>query len=118
MNKRIKDRVLVFSIEAHKRILAEEQNVDLESLGFEKETPIDCVLKYNAFTILTKLNFGQGESVNVKSASTKYLNELVKKNPTLKLLTSGSQLNSLPFKFINISFILTCFHIHIPLNRK
>lgn len=86
MKKRIKDHLLIRSIEAHKQILAEGQNVDLESLGFEKETPIDRVLQYNAFTILTKLNFGQDASVNAKSASTKYLNELIKEESDIEVI--------------------------------
>ncbi|AXI31469.1 hypothetical protein CIB87_21385 [Priestia megaterium] len=86
MNKHIKDRLLVGSIEAHKRLINEGQSVDLESLGFEKETPIDRVLQYNAFTILTKLKFGQDESVNAKSASTKYLNELIKEESNIEVI--------------------------------
>ncbi|WP_243549991.1 hypothetical protein [Priestia megaterium] len=86
MNKRIKDHLLIRSVEAHRRILAEGQNVDLESLGFEKETSIDRVLQYNAFTILTKLNFRQDESVNAKSASTKYLNELIKEESNIEVI--------------------------------
>ncbi|WEA43820.1 hypothetical protein [Priestia aryabhattai] len=86
MKKDVKDRLLIRSIEAHKRILAEGQNVDLESLGFEKDTPIDRVLQYNAFTILTKLNFGQDQSVNAKSASTKYLSDLIKEESDIEVI--------------------------------
>jgi hypothetical protein len=84
VKKYVKDRLLIRSIEGHKRIINEGQNVDLESIGFEKGTPLDRVIQYNSFTILTKLNFEQEEAVNPKSASTKYLNELAKEESNVE----------------------------------
>ncbi|WP_310024449.1 hypothetical protein [Bacillus pumilus] len=49
MNKRIKDPLLILSIET--QLVAKEQNVDLESFYFQKETKIDSVLQYNALQV-------------------------------------------------------------------
>lgn len=70
------DRLLRQSIEAHKKIITEGEAVDLASIGYEDGTPLDRVRDYNAFTILTKLNFSRDEAVNPKSDSAKYLDIL------------------------------------------
>jgi hypothetical protein len=76
MKKYLNDRLLVRSIEAHIRIINDGENVDLTSIGFEEGTPIDRVHDYNAFTILTKLNFDREEAVNPESESAKQLDAL------------------------------------------
>lgn len=72
----LKNRFLRNSIEVHIRIMTEGENVNFESFGFESGTPIQRIRQYNAFTILTKLNFNREESLNPESQSAKRLDEL------------------------------------------
>jgi hypothetical protein len=82
-----RDRLLVVSIEAHKKIVTEGESVDLSSIYYEKGTPLDRVHQYNAFTILSKLKFPKDESSNPASDSTKYLDELAAKDlPTEEII--------------------------------
>ena len=82
MKEYVKDRLLIRSIEAHKRIINDGQNVDLESIGFEKGTPLDRVVSYNTFTILTKMNFPKDEATKSDSKAATLLNELSKHEPS------------------------------------
>ena len=87
MKKRIKDHLLIRSIEAHKRILAEGQNVDLASISYEEGTPFERVHEYNAFTILTKLQFPKDEVLNTESKSRQYLDKIaVKELPAEEII--------------------------------
>ncbi|MGP4073963.1 hypothetical protein ACTWQB_15655 [Piscibacillus sp. B03] len=76
----INDSLLVNSIEAHKRIMNEDKNVDIRSIGYEEGTPIERVKQYNAFTILMKLDFPKNEVINNESSSRLYLDELAEQN--------------------------------------
>ncbi|MEG8975380.1 hypothetical protein U8Y98_01540 [Priestia megaterium] len=80
MKKEAKDHLLIRSIEAHKRILAEGQNVDLASIFYEEGTPFERVYEYNGFTILTKLQFPKDEVLNIESKSRQYLDEIAQKD--------------------------------------
>jgi len=87
VNKHIKNRLLIRSIEAHKRILVEGQNVDLASIFYEEGTPFERVHEYNAFTILTKLQFPKDEVLNNESKSRQYLDEIALKDlPTEEII--------------------------------
>lgn len=89
MNEYLKDKFLMKAIQAHKRIISEGEDVDLISIGFEEGTPFDRVHTYNAFTILSKLDFEKDEATNPGSASTKFLDEMAAKDlPSEEILRS------------------------------
>ncbi|MGH3040452.1 MAG: hypothetical protein ACRDNG_01690 [Gaiellaceae bacterium] len=73
-----KDSLLVRAIEAHKKIVTEGENVNLDSIGYEYGTPINHVYTYNAIMILGKLEFPHNEATQTESDSTKFLEELAK----------------------------------------
>jgi hypothetical protein len=75
----LKDRLLVASIEAHKKIITEGESVDLASIYYEEGTPLARVHQYNAFAILSKLQFPKDEASDPASDSTKFLDELAAK---------------------------------------
>lgn len=80
MKSYLKDRLLVRAIRVHKRILSEGESVDLDSIGYEEGTPFVSVHQYNAFMILTKLEFPKDEVLNNDSNSRKYLDEITAKD--------------------------------------
>lgn len=80
MNEYSKDKLLLNAIQAHKRIISEGEAVDLASINFEKGTSFERVQQYNAFMILTKLDFEKDEVLNLASDSRKYLDELAAKD--------------------------------------
>ncbi|MEK4406683.1 hypothetical protein MKZ26_20165 [Sporosarcina sp. FSL K6-6792] len=80
MNEYLKDKLLLNAIQAHKRIISEGEAVDLASINFEEGTPFERVHQYNAFMILSKLDFERDEVLNVASDSRKYLDELAAKD--------------------------------------
>lgn len=82
MKKYAKDQLLIRSIGVHKRIINEGQNIDFESIGFEKGTPLDRVISYNTFTILTKMDFPKDEATKSDSKAATLLNELSKHEPS------------------------------------
>ncbi|MDP9742870.1 UNVERIFIED_ORG: hypothetical protein QFZ59_004700 [Bacillus sp. B2I3] len=86
----MKDKFLYNSIVAHTKIMTEGEAVDLVSIGYEEGTPLERVHQYNAFTIMTKLQFPKEEVLNNSSKSRQYLDELAEKNlsveETLQLL--------------------------------
>ncbi|MBY0098668.1 hypothetical protein [Mesobacillus maritimus] len=82
MKKATKDPLLVVSVEAHKKIITEGESVDLESILYEKGTPFDQVRRYNAYTILSKLQFPKDEILNYSSESRRYLDEIAAKDLT------------------------------------
>lgn len=87
MKKHIKDHLLTRSIEAHKRILVEGQNVDLASISYEEGIPFERVYEYNGFAILTKLQFPKDEVLNNESKSRQYLDEIALKDlPTEEII--------------------------------
>ncbi|MGG3556275.1 hypothetical protein ABES23_06175 [Peribacillus frigoritolerans] len=90
MKQYLKDHLLVRSIVAHKKIVSEGEAVNLVSIGYEEGTPLERVHQYNAFTIMTKLQFPKDEVLNISSKSRQYLDELAEKNlsveETLQLL--------------------------------
>lgn len=78
MNQYLKDRLLRNSIEALIRIMNGGNPEELEEFGFESEAPIERIHQYNAFMILSKLDFNREESLDPKSQSTKYLDKIIK----------------------------------------
>ncbi|MFS0688293.1 hypothetical protein AB1K89_03435 [Sporosarcina sp. 179-K 8C2 HS] len=70
------------AIQAHKRIISEGEAVDLKSINYEEGTPFERVHQYNAFMILSKLDFKKDEVLNVASDSRRYLDELAAKDLT------------------------------------
>lgn len=80
MKKYMKNRLLVTKIEAHKKIVTEGESVDLTSIFYEEGAPFERVHQYNAFTILTKLQFPKDEVLNYESKSRQYLDEIAAKD--------------------------------------
>jgi len=78
------NKLLINSIEAHKRIVIEGETVDLASIGYEEGTPLNRVHQFNAFNILTKLRFPRDEVLNVESKSRAFLDDLAKRNLATK----------------------------------
>lgn len=77
MNKYHEDQLLNNAIQVHKRIISEGEHVDLASINYEVGTPFERVHQYNAFMILSKLDFQKDEVLNVTSDSRGYLDEIV-----------------------------------------
>ncbi|MFE4522011.1 hypothetical protein ACFRCQ_07610 [Cytobacillus firmus] len=86
MKTHLKDRLLRQAIEAHIRIINEGEHVDLSSIGFEEGTPHDRVYTYNAFMILSKLEFPKNVATNPSSAATRFLNEAVKNESNVEAI--------------------------------
>ncbi|MCQ6277319.1 hypothetical protein JMM81_20815 [Bacillus sp. V3B] len=86
MKKYLKDRLLRNSIEAHIRIVNEGEAANLEEFGFEAGTPIERIHQYNALTILSKLDFSREESLDPKSKSTSFLDELAKSESNVETI--------------------------------
>lgn len=79
MKKYLNNRLLANSIEAHKKIITEGESVDLESIVYEKGTPFEQVHRYNAYTILSILQFPKDEILNYSSKSRQYLDDIAAK---------------------------------------
>ncbi|AQX56032.1 hypothetical protein [Priestia flexa] len=88
MKKYLNDRLLRNSIEVHIRIMHGGNPEDLEEFGFEAGTPIERIHQYNACTILSKLDFSREQSLDPKSQSTKYLDELTAKESNVETIIS------------------------------
>lgn len=86
MDKYLKDYLLRNSIEAHIRIINGDNPEELEEFGFESGTPIERIHQYNAATILSKLDYNREESLDPKSNSAKYLDELSKKESNVETI--------------------------------
>ncbi|MDE4086184.1 hypothetical protein PO902_14145 [Planococcus maritimus] len=84
MQSYLNDRMLVISIEAHKRIIAEGENVDLAEIGYEVGTPFDSVKTYNSFTILSILEFPIEEATNPEGKAAKLLDSISKENTSVE----------------------------------
>lgn len=82
----LNDRLLVQGIEAHIRVMNEGDAANLEPFGFEAGTPIDRIHQYNALMVLSKLDFPREESLDPKSQSTQYLDELAKNESNVETI--------------------------------
>ena len=74
----LRDKFLLNAIGSHKVIINGGESVRLEEMGFEEGTPLERVHEYNAFTILTKLQYPIEEATKFESESTRLLDDLVK----------------------------------------
>ena len=89
MNKYSKNKLLMNAIHAHKRIMTEGEAVDLVAINYEEGTPLDRVRKYNAYMILSKLDFAHDEATDPASGSAKYLDDLAAKDlPSEQIIQS------------------------------
>lgn len=84
MESYLNDSMLVSSIESHKRIISEGENVDLAEIGYEVGTSFDQVKTYNAFTILSKLEFPIEEATNPEGKAATLLDSLSKENSSVE----------------------------------
>ncbi|MBM7572917.1 hypothetical protein [Aquibacillus albus] len=67
MTQYLKDRLLLKSIDVHKKIMNGATSEDLVSFGFEKDAPIDRIYLHNQFTVISSLDFNFEESTNPES---------------------------------------------------
>lgn len=86
INKLLKDKLLINTIEVHIRIMNGDKPEDLEEYGYEVDAPIERIHQYNALTILSKLDFNREESLDPNSQSTKYLDELTKTEANIETI--------------------------------
>ncbi|PRS16517.1 hypothetical protein C6W27_08945 [Bacillus paralicheniformis] len=81
------DRLLLKSIDIHRKIVNGATPDELAKISiYEKDAPIDRIHQYNAFMILSKLEFSKDEVLNKESKSRAYLDEVSKDNPSEQIL--------------------------------